>query len=104
MEKLLRSFKKGEKQNFLDDETRLRWSIELFNGLSYMHTKRIGHRDLTPANVYLLNKNEQMSLKIGDFGLSKEITSYFKSFVGSVYYQSPEIVNSDLYSFRTDVW
>ena len=104
MEKLLRSFDRGEKQNFLDDEIRLRWSIELINGISYMHSNRIGHRDLTPANVYLLNKNDQMSLKIGDFGLSKEITSYFKSFVGSVYYQSPEIIKGIAHTLKTDVW
>ena len=104
MEKLLRSFKRGEKQNFLDDMIRLRWSFELFDGLSYMHSKNIGHRDLTPANVYLSKRNEQMSLKIGDFGLSKEITSFFKSFVGSVYYQSPEIISSKAHTLKTDVW
>ena len=104
MEKLLRSFKRGEQQNFLDDMIRLRWSFELFNGLFYIHSKNIGHRDLTPANVYLFTKNGQKSLKIGDFGLSKEMASCFKSFVGTFCYQSPEIVSGKAYTFKADVW
>ena len=83
---------------------RLRWSFELFNGLFYIHSKNIGHRDLTPANVYLFTKNGQKSLKIGDFGLSKEMASCFKSFVGTFCYQSPEIVSGKAYTFKADVW
>ena len=45
-----------------------------------------------------------MSIKIGDFGFSKEESSNPKSFAGTTYYQSPEILNNKPYSFKTDVW
>ena len=109
LEQQLKSFKKEPKSNFLNANLRLEWSIELFDGLSYIHSKQIVHRDLAPSNIYLFknaNKSNQKSLKIGDFGLSKEklTKSYFKSDVGTLYYQSPQIIRNEPYSFKTDVW
>ena len=46
-------------------------------------------------------------MKIGDFGISKVIDQTVqasKSFVGTPYYLSPEIVQSQPYTFSTDVW
>ena len=80
----------------------------MFDGLRYIHSKQVAHRDLKPSNIYLFkneNKNNQISIKIGDFGLSKEKSrSDMKSFVGTISYQSPEICNNQPYSFKTDVW
>ena len=73
-----------------------------------MHAQKVAHRDLTPNNIYLFTnklKNNQISLKIGDFGLGKEkLQSDLKSFVGTFCYQSPEIIRNECYSFKTDVW
>jgi len=108
LEKLINSFRNGTRENFLNANLRLEWSIELFDALAFIHSKQIVHRDLTPSNVYLFtnkSKNNQMSIKIGDFGLSKEkFLSDLKSYVGTIYYQSPEIINNEPYSFKTDVW
>ena len=53
---------------------KLRWSTELMTGLVYAHSKHVAHRDLKPSNIYLYEKkNGQLSLKLGDFGLSKEL-------------------------------
>jgi len=105
---LLKSFKDKTRENFLTANLRLMWSIELLSGLSYMHAQKVAHRDLTPNNIYLFTnklKNNQISLKIGDFGLGKEkFKSYLKSFVGTFCYQSPEIIRNECYSFKTDVW
>lgn len=54
-------------------------------------------------NIFL--KNE--SVKIGDLGLARSVKStqlYVKSFVGTVYYTSPEILLRKEYSLNTDVW
>ena len=105
---MLHSFRNGTRENFLDANLRVDWTLEIFDGLSYIHSKQIVHRDLTPSNVYLFtnkSKNNQMSIKIGDFGLSKEkFLSDLKSYVGTIYYQSPEIINNEPYSYKTDVW
>ena len=95
-------------QKFLNANMRFEWSKELFEGLAYMHYEKVAHRDLTPYNVYLFHnksKNNQLSIKIGDLGCGKEkFASDFKSYVGTLYYQSPEILRNKCYSHKTDVW
>ena len=85
---------------------KLRWSIELMNGLVYAHSKHVAHRDLKPSNIYLYeNNNRQLSLKLGDFGLSKEmLNSCLKSLVGTLNYMSPQLIACQAYTFKTDVW
>lgn len=38
-----------------------------FAGCQHIHSKRVVHRDLKLSNLFI---NDQMQLKIGDFGLS----------------------------------
>jgi len=49
------------------------WSLQILSALKYIHTKCLIHRDLKPDNIYIENKTG--SCKIGDFGLSKVLTS-----------------------------
>jgi mitogen-activated protein kinase 1/3 len=44
----------------------------LLCGIKYLHSAKILHRDIKPANILL---NEDCSIKICDFGLSRSITS-----------------------------
>jgi len=43
----------------------------MINAISYIHASNIIHRDLKPDNILLMEKNNLLSLKIADFGLSK---------------------------------
>jgi len=105
---LLKSFRTCKIVNFLTANLIHEWSRKLFDGLSYIHAQRVIHRDLKPENILLFKnaeKNNQLSLKIADFGLSKNVlNSSVDSFVGTLYYQSPQILNEKYYSFKTDVW
>src|SRR5688500_700531 len=64
---------------------------EIAMGLTYLHECGIGHRDLKPANIFY----ENGYVKIGDYGLSKHITTSQYSgqtvTVGTVHYMAPEI-------------
>lgn len=42
----------------------------LLCGLKYMHSAKIVHRDIKPANILI---NEDCSIKICDFGLSRSL-------------------------------
>ena len=61
-----------------------------------MHEKRIMHRDLKPANIFI---SIDGSLKIGDLGLGRELSSetievYSK--VGTPLYMSPEVITKHI--------
>ncbi|KAK6216356.1 hypothetical protein LQW54_003559 [Pestalotiopsis sp. IQ-011] len=61
------------------------------------------HRDLKPENVFL---NEDNSVKLGDFGLSKIMSShdFASTYVGTPFYMSPEICAAERYTLKSDIW
>ncbi|CAN0042792.1 unnamed protein product, partial [Choristocarpus tenellus] len=57
-----------------------------------------------PDNVFL---SEDNTVKLGDFGLAKELAGaghLSDTSVGTPYYMSPELMNEQQYDERTDVW
>jgi len=44
--------------------------LQIVSSLEYMHGNRVIHRDLKMGNIFL---NENMDLKIGDFGLATKL-------------------------------
>ena len=62
------------------------------------------HRDLKSQNIFLTKKG---IIKLGDFGIARvlsETKSKAKTVVGTPYYLSPEIIQSQPYSFKSDIW
>jgi serine/threonine protein kinase len=57
--------------------------------------KRIVHRDLAPSNILI---DADLNIKLADFGLANKFgsqsASEMKSFVGTILYACPEIVQS----------
>jgi len=46
-------------------------------------------------------------IKLGDFGIARVLSdtkSKAKTVVGTPYYLSPEIIKSEPYSFKSDIW
>jgi len=72
-------------------------------GLAAAHAAGILHRDLKPENVFL---SDNGSVKLGDFGLAREITSHTQtgSLVGTAAYLSPELVMRGQADARSDVY
>ena len=66
--------------------------------------RKIVHRDLKGANIFLTQDGK---IKIGDFGISKAMDRTVlasKSFVGTPFYLSPEMVEGKPYSTKADIW
>uniref|UniRef100_A0A669P9M3 NIMA related kinase 10 n=1 Tax=Phasianus colchicus TaxID=9054 RepID=A0A669P9M3_PHACC len=93
-----------EKQQKFTEERIWNIFIQLCLALRYLHKeKRIVHRDLTPNNVMLGDKDK---VKITDFGLAKQKqeNSKLASVVGTILYSCPEVVKSEPYGEKADVW
>lgn len=63
------------------------------------------HRDIKPDNIFMLDSGK--SIKLGDFGLAKMLTSqndFAKTYVGTPYYMSPEVLMDNPYSPVCDIW
>lgn len=63
------------------------------------------HRDIKPDNIFL--HDNESCIKVGDFGLAKMLTSrndFAKTYVGTPYYMSPEVLMDEPYSPVCDIW
>ena len=75
-------------------------------GIKEIHNKKIMHRDLKPENIFM---NENMEIKIGYFGISKQLNSYKTHILtvnkaGFNYYIAPEIIYKGIYNEKSDLW
>jgi len=67
--------------------------------LKHCHQHKVIHRDIKPENLLL---NEKDQIKLADFGWATYGTG--KSVVGSVHYNSPEMLRYQTYDHRADIW
>ncbi|XP_063051510.1 inhibitor of nuclear factor kappa-B kinase subunit beta [Engraulis encrasicolus] len=79
---------------------------DISSALMYLHKKRIIHRDLKPENIVLQQGEKRLIHKIIDLGYAKELdqTSLCTSFVGTLQYLAPELLEQRVYSVTVDYW
>ncbi|ELT96788.1 hypothetical protein CAPTEDRAFT_158801 [Capitella teleta] len=81
---------------------------QLIDGLEYLHSQCIIHKDIKPGNLLLTNCQ---TLKITDLGVAEALDPFAESDVcrtsqGSPAFQPPEIANGDdtFLGFKVDIW
>ena len=94
---------KEQMPKHFEEKLLIDWFTQLCSALQYIHDKKIIHRDIKPANIFL---NDLGQIKLGDFGVSKNLESLkmATTFIGSMNYLAPEIVEGKNYSFEADIW
>ena len=81
-----------------------KWALQITVGLNNMHERKVLHRDLKSANVFITGKGDA---KIGDLGVSRALTTMQEmahTVVGTPYYLSPELCEGRPYNVKSDVW
>ena len=88
----------------LDEEEIIRLFVQILVAIYHVHKQKILHRDLKTQNI-LLNKTRKV-VKIGDFGISKVLSSKSKahSVIGTPCYISPELCEGKPYNQKSDIW
>ena len=78
------------------------WSNQILQGIDYLHSNGITHRNLKPANIFIDGK----SLVLGHLGLAKSTRELKSSqnYFANLSYASPEVINRENHSFKTDIW
>jgi len=81
---------------------------QIVEGLVYLHTNKILHRDIKAGNVLV---NKAGNAKLADFGVSAILVNTGfkqKTVVGSPYWMSPEVISppkgSNGYDSKADIW
>jgi serine/threonine protein kinase len=77
---------------------------QILEGLAYLHSNHVLHRDVKPNNFYITKGGV---LKIGDFGVSKLLSASVPNaatFIGTPFYMAPEVCLGEQYSYAADVW
>ena len=77
---------------------------DALEGLSYLHSMGVVHRDIKPHNLLL---DAAGRVKVADFGACKDIHDKFsaatRDIVGTPHYMSPEAINGRL-TKASDIW
>ncbi|KDQ30883.1 hypothetical protein PLEOSDRAFT_1062865 [Pleurotus ostreatus PC15] len=94
------------KHGKFDEEVTKSFTGQILDGLEYLHSKGILHRDLKADNI-LVEKSGVC--KISDFGISKrtdDMGGAMTAMKGTVFWMAPEVINSQKkgYNFKIDIW
>ncbi|KAK1807000.1 hypothetical protein P4O66_004839, partial [Electrophorus voltai] len=91
----------------LTENVTRRYTRQILQGVFYLHSNMIVHRDIKGANIL---RDSSGNVKLGDFGASKRIQTIcmsgtgIKSVTGTPYWMSPEVINGEGYGRKADVW
>ncbi|XP_039140048.1 serine/threonine-protein kinase STY13 [Dioscorea cayenensis subsp. rotundata] len=79
-------------------------ALDLARGLSYLHSRKIVHRDVKTENMLL---DTQRTLKIADFGVARveaQNPQDMTGETGTLGYMAPEVLNGKPYNRKCDVY
>ena len=94
-----------EARSFFSEDLVTSWFCQLASAILFCHRRRVLHRDLKAGNIFLHGPGRV--IKLADFGIARVLHSegsLAQTVIGTPYYMSPELVNNEPYSYKSDVW
>ncbi|KAG9509790.1 Calcium/calmodulin-dependent protein kinase type 1, partial [Fragariocoptes setiger] len=78
---------------------------QILEAVDYMHSQGVVHRDLKPENLLYFSPDDDSSIMISDFGLSRcEDAGIMSTACGTPGYVAPEVLSQKPYGKAVDVW
>jgi serine/threonine protein kinase len=84
------------------------YTIQILEGLNYLHSQHVVHRDIKGENILIDGSGV---VKLADFGCSKSLSDIANrsqngcgTLVGSPYWMAPEVIKSEAYGTKADIW
>lgn len=91
-----------KKEKLMDEREIWNIFIQAVRGLKELHDRKIFHRDMKSANIFLTQAG---TVKIGDLNVSKIAKKgLLYTQTGTPYYASPEVWKDKPYDSKSDVW
>lgn len=93
-----------KREKVFSDEDTIIYMKQLLDALIYLRNKKIIHRDLKLANLFV---KDGTNIKLGDFGLAckhENPNRKRKSICGTPNYIAPEILSGEGHTYPVDVW
>ena len=90
----------------IDHEKLTKIALGIIDGLEYVHSQHVIHRDIKPQNILMCGTKDDMIPKIADFGVSKIIQTVIKTHTraGQDLYMAPEVKMNLRYGFTADIF
>ena len=96
-------FSKFLRNRPLKEKYAIKYLKQLSEGLKYLLSNNIIHRDLKPQNILVSDIGD---IKITDFGFARYFDNdiMIQTICGSPLYMAPEIMKSQKYDYKSDLW
>ena len=81
-------------------------TVQLLKAIRSIHKAGIAHRDIKPQNVLLLRDDDNVNIRIADFGYARRVHTpeSLTNRVGTPSYVAPEILKNLPHDQRVDLW
>ena len=77
---------------------------DIAKALKTLQNKGIMHRDIKPSNMFLIEKDEKKTIKLGDFGCAIQKQENKSDQIGTYLYNAPEVLQNLEYDEKCDLW